>query len=272
MTKQHQILAVEPTRQKAADLQLADCTATFSKKDNLFSGRTRTLTMFGKDDTNTVELTAIEAKERADERVQYKVSGNLNYMAGIVGSWFDVVFAKELTNQQAVADVKVNGEVVISQAPATYLLFLENKLSKLRDLYAAIPTLAPGLNWEPAPDIGPQIWKTAETADIKTVKTIEHVRLSQTSDKHPDTFLPKDVIKNVGQYKDRKFSGMISVAAKAEIIARLDQLTMAVKDARQRANEADAVELKTSMNIFAYLHGEFHNENEVKAALAGTAS
>lgn len=269
MTKQHQILAVEPTRHAAAEKQLVECTNTFSKKENLFSGKTRTLTMFGKSDDNRVEFEALEAKERADDRVQYIVGGNLNYMAGVVGSWLDVLFAKEMTNQAAKADVVISGVTIVQGAPAVWLLGMENKLTKLRDLYAAVPTLAPGINWEPAPDIGQGIWRSPETSDVKTSKTVEHVRLPQSSDKHPDQYVPKDVIKSIGQYKDRKFSGMITVAAKAQIMARLDQLLMAIKDARMRANEVGAIEVKCSMDIFRFLHGEFHNEQEVLAAVSG---
>ena len=267
-TKQHQILAVEPTRQKASDLQLAECTNTFSKKPELFTGQTRVLEMFGKNDSNSVEMSAIEAKDTINTPVQYTVPQNLNYMAGIVGSYFDVVFQKECTNQDAAADVVIDGKTIIKNAPAVYLLGMETKLAKLRDLYASIPTLAPGVVWSEADEIGRNIHKSPQIKDVKTETLTEHVRLPQSSDKHPDQFVEKKTNKNVGQYTNQKFSGMMSVADKAELIARLDRLLMAVKDARMRANDVEAVTETCSMNIFSYIHGKFHNELEVKAATA----
>lgn len=268
--KQHAILAVEPTREAAAKKQLAECPITFANKHTLFTGNTRTLTLFNRDTTNQVEFDAIEAKDHVDNRVQYTVGGNLNYMAGIVGSWLDVNFTKEATNQIAKADVVIGGLTLIKDAPATYLLGLENKLGALRQAYEAIPTLAPGINWEPATDIGPEIWKGPEVSDTKTLKTTDQTLLKQSSDKHPDVLVNRDVIKNIGQYKDRKFSGMIPVAEKAAIIARFDQLLMAVKEARQRANDVNAVASKCSETLFGYLHGKYHDADKVKAALSGT--
>lgn len=266
-SKQHQVLAVEPTRQAAAEKQMTECANTFSKKDTLFTGDTRTLTMFGKDPGNTVVLEALEQKGSTKKDVQNTVPENLNYMAGVVGLWFDTLFQKELNNQTARADVVINGKTIIPGAPATYLLGLENKLSKVREVYVALPTLAPGIAWSPATDIGKNIWKGPLTTDVKTEKTTEHVRLTQSNEKHPDTFVAKEIINNVGKYIDQKFSGMISVAEKASMLARLDNLLMAVKDARMRANDVESTEVKCSMAMFEYLHGQFHDDKEVLAAV-----
>lgn len=268
MTKQHQILAVEPTRQAAAEKQLTECTTTFSKKETLFKGNTRILEMFGKDDTNSVEYTSLEAKDRVDNKVQYTVPENLNYMAGVYGAWLDVMFTKELTNQAAKADVVIDGVTVIEGAPATFLLGLENKMGKLRELYLSMPTLAPGITWTKAEELGPNLWRGSEETDMKTLNTDQQTLLKQSSDKHPDTLVTVKTVKNIGKYKKQEFSGMISVAEKASMIARLDRLLMAIKDARMRANDVDAIEKKCSMSVFQYLHSGFHDEQAVKQATA----
>jgi hypothetical protein len=268
-TKQHQILAVEATRQAAADKQMAECTNTFSKKENLFTAKTRVLTMFGKDETNATIMAALEAKDRITGAVQYTVPGNLNYMAGVVGQWYDVLFQKELTNQKATADVTVDGQLIFKGAPATFLLGMETKLNKLRDLYLAIPTHAPGVQWEPAPEMGVNIFKSPISKDIKMVKTMEHVRQQQSSDKHPDTFVQQEKTLPAGEFTDQSFTGMISVAAKASLIARLDKVMLAVKDARQRANDVEAVMDRCATGLFAYLHGTYHDVEAMKAAADG---
>lgn len=268
MTKQHQILAVEPTRQAAAEKQLAECTNTFSKKDNLFAGQVRTAKMFDQSPERLLETQAIEAKDAINTPVQYTVPQNLNYMAGMVGQWFDVILTKEATNQVAKADIVIDGTVILKDAPATFLLGMENKLGKLRDLYNALPTLAPGHDWVPAPDKGENIWKSPTETTMKTANIVKHVQLKQSSDKHPDTFEKTTDVVNVGVYTATKYSGMVSVAEKARIISRLDRLLMAVKDARMRANDVEAVEKRCAMEMFAYLHGGMHNANEVKAAVS----
>jgi hypothetical protein len=267
-TKQHQILAVEPTRKAAADTQLDDCTNTFSKKGTLFNGQIRTLTMFDSSPEKMAINEAIIRKDAIDTPVQNTVPDNLNYMAGVVGSWVDVVFTKEMTNQIAVADVVIDGKVIVQKAPATFLLFLENNLKKVRGLYEALPTLAPGIEWAPATDKGRNIFKSPAVSTLKTEKIVEMIRQEQRSDKFPDTFVEKSKDVPVGEYKATQFSAMISVADKAEILARFDRFLMAVKDARMRANDVQATLGKCSTDLFAYIHGGFHDELMVKAATA----
>lgn len=269
-SKMHQLLAVEPTRQAAAKAQLAEVTATFAKKPNLFEGQQRTLSMFDTSPEKATEVAAIQDKEKISQSVAYTVDQNLNYMAGLVGSWIDVLYRKELTNQTARADVVIDGKVIIKDAPATFLLAMENIIgTQLKDPYNAIPTLSPGIDWEKADSLGKFIFKSPKVKTIKTEKVSEFIKHQQTSDKHPDTFTEKFTDKNVGVYESQKFSGMMQVVDKAAVIARWQRLLEAVKDARQRANQAEVVMGNCAMNIFAFIHGDFHDENQVKAATAG---
>jgi hypothetical protein len=265
-TKQHQILAVEPTRAEAAKQQLAGCTKTFADKGTLFNGQVRTLRMFDDSPENAAVNAAIMAKDAINTPVQNTVPQNLNYMAGVVGSWLDVVMTKECTNQAAVADVVIDGVTIIEKAPATYLLFLENNLKGLRELYMALPTLAPGIDWAKDEARGKDIWKSPQATTIKTENIVEQVRLPQSSDKHPDQYVAQTRVKNVGEYKSMQYSAMITVADKAEIIARLDRFLMAVKSARMKANDVEAKLSNCSVNVFKYLHGSFHDDTIVREA------
>lgn len=267
-TKQHQILAVEPTRQAAADKQLAEIVKTFSK-EALFVGNSRRLELFNKGPENEVEYSALEAKDSVNNKVQAVVPDNLNYMAGIFGAWVDLLFQKEQTNQQAKADVIVDGAVIFTDAPATFLLGMETKLNKLRDVFLAIPTLATGIDWQPAPDLGVHVYKGPQETDMKSQKTQEQKLLKQSSDKHPDTLVTVDTNRNIGKYTNQKFSGMMSVVHKAALIARLDKMMMAVKDARQRANNTEASTSRCAEDMFQYLYREFFNLDEMKAATNG---
>jgi len=139
MTKLHEILAVESSLEKAATNLTAESIRTFSK-DNLFSGEVKTLTMFREDEQNqnTTEVRKLETT----------VMENLEYLVKPVSDWLDVVLQKDATNQLAKADIVLsNGTVVAKDVPATFLLGLESKLNKLREMYLQIPTLEPGIEW-----------------------------------------------------------------------------------------------------------------------------
>lgn len=268
MTKLHQLLAIEPTRQSAATKQIAERIATFKNKVTMYNGQTRILRMFGKDDTNRMELEAIEAKDYINTPVQATVPKDMNYMAGVVGGWLDTVLRKEFANQTAKADVIVDGVVLIKDAPALFLLGMETSLKQLRDVYEGAPTLPPGIEWVHAPEIGSNIYKmSAPDKDLKTLKVTDHKQLRQSTDKHPDTWVVVETAKNVGEFTVNKSTGVISVADKAALITRFDKLLMAIKDARTRANEVEVVMTnKCSDNVFRFLHGNWHDPEQIKVA------
>jgi len=268
-SRQHQVLAVEPTRQAAATRQMDERQKTFANKASLYHGQTRILRMFGRTETNSAEIDALEAKDLINTPVQATVRGDLNYMAGVVGSWWDTLHTKELTNQTAKADVVVDGVVVIANAPAVFLLGLENKLKRLREVYDAIPTLPPGFEYVLDPESGAGVYKLKEPIkDVKVVKATKHVQLKQSTDKHPDTWVTTETTENIGEYTNQKFYGVLSVADKAALLLRYDKFLMAVKDARQRANDVQVVQGNSAEAIFRYLHGDMFSAEIMKSASA----
>jgi hypothetical protein len=100
-------------------------------KENLFSGETKSLEMFRDEDKN---------QETQEHRVlESTVMENLDYLAKPVADYFNVVYQKDCANQEAKSDLVLDdGTVIAEKVPASFLLGLETKLNKLRDMYLQI--------------------------------------------------------------------------------------------------------------------------------------
>lgn len=177
-----------------------------------------------------------------------------------MAKYYDVVAQKERTNQEARADVKIDGVVIMADMPATFLLGMETKLKAWRAVLEAIPTMAPGVKWVPDTDAGPHIYKIEEPVkDVKTAKTVDHKQLPQPNANIPVTYVPIDVNKNIGEYTEWTSTGMISTADKAVLIDRLDKLLQAVKQARMAANDAELKMVAVGDNIMKYIFGVWYD-------------
>lgn len=246
MGKLHEILAVEKDKEVVARKLSEESKKTFGK-ENLFSGSLRTLKMF--DDA--------ESFNNTEEKSQLTttVSENLEYLINPLSNYWDVVLQKDLTNQQAVADIIVDGKTIATNLPATFLLGMETKLNKFREVLESIHTLTPGINW--TKDEGNEKAGVFVTVDkeksFKTQKDLEFKEASPATKEHPAQIAQLNVTKNVGEYELTKWSGLLTPINKAEKIARLDKLLAAVKKARQRANNVEIVEGTIGDSMLQYI-------------------
>jgi hypothetical protein len=223
--------------------------------------------MFGKTEENKVEFEALENKDRTDIKVAATVPDSLNYMATVVGRFYDVVFQKEATNQDAKADVVIDGKILISQAPATFLLGMETKLKDLRKVLEEIPTRTPAVEWVEDINAGKYLYKSKDSSkDVKTAKSQDHKMLPQPNTNIAVTYAVIENVKNIGSYDKSVFSGLISSADKAILIERLDDLLKAIKQARQRANAVEAKTGTVSKEVMGYLFGNWYDPEKANNA------
>lgn len=230
MTKLHEILAVESSLEKAANNLTQESVRTFGK-ENLFSGEVKSLEMFRDDDRH---LDSTEYR-----KLETTVLENLEYLIKPVGDHLDVVLQKDLANQDARADLTLDdGTVLVEQVPATFLLGLETKLNKLREMYLQIPTLEPGIDWVKDELEREGVYKARnDIVAYRTKKDIEFKVAYEATKEHPAQVQPIDVTVNVGKIITKKWSGKLSPLEKANMITRIDTLLKATKRARMRANE-----------------------------------
>lgn len=247
MPKLHELLAVENDVEKVSRKLVAESIKTLGK-DNLFNGQVRTLTHFNSEDALSDTQEPTELTTTVDE--------NINYVVDSLAEYFDVVYQKDLTNQQAVADIVIDEQVIAADVPSTFLLGMEKKLNSLRDLYTAIPTLQPGIKWQVAENEGAGIFQAANDIEqFKTKKDIDFKEVAPATKEHKAQIVQYEVVVNVGKYVTTKTSGMFTPLEKANRISRLDKILKAVKQARNRANATEVVRGKIGKSILDYING-----------------
>lgn len=252
MAHLHEILAVEGTLEGKAKAIIQEAEKVFAERHQLFQGRVRTLTLFTGDDATLKE--AQENAERQEQQIVTTVNTRLSYVWDSIVPWLDAVLQKETTNQTARADVVVDGNVVLQQVPVTFLLGLESKLRVLREMYVKLPTLDVAIPWVAAPDMGQDIVKSPEVTTLKQEKSEDHIVVVQPTDRHPAQVVTKSVNKTIGAYKLTVTSGMITPSTKSLWLSRIDKLLQAVKQARQRANEAELIDAHSGQVIHDFIH------------------
>lgn len=256
MSKLHELLAVEGDLEGTFKKILEETTTTFTKRADHFIGSIRHLEWFESDQPD-------HPKDHV--KMETTVNDKLSYQEGHVVKYFDALLQKEATNQEAVADLVVNGVTVAKDLPATFLLGLESRLKKVREVYASIPTLAPHIKWEKDESKGKGVWSRVHPEEtMKTEKVIKAQIL------YPHKFpkegekgepLPAQVDKisetrNVGKYVKNVWAGVLSPAEKSALLGRIDKLIQAVKKARQRANTTEVKKLTIGKELFDFIHAE----------------
>jgi hypothetical protein len=231
MAQLHELLAAEKTPTAAYNKVAEETLKKFAAPEHYFTGHTKSLSMIEKTPENEV----VEANGKEDKPVVTNVPETLAYMLDLFAKAEDVQHQKNLTNQVAKADVILDGEPVLTGVPVDTLLGLEARLSKLKSVFEAMPTLDSSRQWT---GTGGGYWETvAPEHGTKTEKRIIPIVMSAATDKHPAQIqaVTKDVI--VGQVTIQRRSGAATALQKANAIKRVDDLMVAVKKARMRANE-----------------------------------
>jgi len=185
------------------------------------------------------------------QRVQLIATETLRQAGRLLSELFDVTASKDWANTTAKADVVVDGEVLLEQVPATYLLFIEKQLGDLRTLITKIPVLDQADHW--SLDEGSQLYKTEPTETSRTKKVQRPIVLYPATPEHPaqTQLISEDQV--VGTWVTVKHSGAFPASRKAELLDRIERLSNAVKFAREQANSVEATRREVGERIFRYL-------------------
>jgi hypothetical protein len=167
------------------------------------------------------------------------------------GAWIDAALTKEMSNTQAITEFFLDPDIPGPMLSATALLNLEGKLTQFRDVLTLIPTLDPAVRWERVGDSDVHVSPSSTT--FKMQKTPDHHELAAPTKEHPAQvkFFWKET--PIGRFETTLRSGLLSEQEKRAMVARIDSLTIAVKQARQRANQVDIVEVKLADALFGYI-------------------
>jgi len=247
MAKLHEVLAVESDLEATSRKMVEEAEITFNKKADHFIEAHRRLVMFKEEDKNQ------ETEEH--KAMVTTVPQKLDYVSKSLVKYLDAVLQKDCTNQEARADLVVNGVTIAEHVPATFLLGLDSKLKKIREMYLQIPTLSPGVEWKRDDQSGPGVYVVANPeVKFKTAQTVMSKVLYDATDKHPAQIDKWTEQVPVGRYETVTKSGMMSSADKSALLGRIDDLIRATKRARSRANGQEVAKASIGNKIFDFIH------------------
>lgn len=250
MAKLHELLAAEKTPTSAWNQLEAETLKKFSNPSHFFDGHSKSLTMIEATEANK----NVEAQNREEKPVVTTVYDTLEYALGIFATAEDLQYQKNATNQVAKGTVMWRGKPLLEGMPVDELLGLEARLTRMRVLFTAMPTLDATKHWEAAPSIGKGVWQTKYPDEaVKTEKQVVPVEMSPATKEHPAQVqaVGKDVV--VGKFTTVKRSGATTAVAKSETIKNIDELLVEIKQARMRANETEATKTKIAEKLIAVL-------------------
>jgi hypothetical protein len=245
MAKIHEILAAEPNVKAKADTLLKEGMNTFKEKQGHFLGQER-----------TYQPREEGGEELPDENqeVVTTVPEKLDYVFESLIERLDLIASKEQSNTGAMADVEIDGVVILPGVCATNLLMMEKELKNWRDLILGSPTLKPGVHWNYDEKLGH--YKTNPIKTVKNKKVQDVLIKYEATKEHPaqTELISKDVV--VGDWITVLLSGAVPPKQKSDWLGRLDKLIIAVKKARQRANDILAADVKYGQILKDYIFND----------------
>ena len=245
MAKIHEILAAEPNVKAKAETILKEGIDTFKNKQAHFQGLIRTYHP-KEEDGETFPDETQEIVTTVPAKVDYVMKALINRL--------DIIVSKEHSNLTAYGDITIDGKILQAGVCATALLSMEKEVKNWRAFLLAAPTLKPGIKWNW--DKINNYYVSNEFETVKTRKVQEVLVKYPHTKEHPaqTEMITKDVL--VGSWKQTLIAGGWTPARKAKIIDKVDKLEIAIKEARQRANDTLAMDMKNGQTLTDYIFKE----------------
>lgn len=199
------------------------------QKPAMFVGYTKTYEPY----SQTGERAQTLAPET--QLVQYRVREVLAQARKAWGELTDLTYQADLGNQEARADIVVDGVVLKKDVPVTTLMFLLKTLTDVHTFVTHLPTPDLSVVWQYDEALG--LLRSKEpTITQKTAKVPKVLVKFEPTDKHPGQSEVYHMDEPIGEYRKSEFSGAVKVDAKVETLERLAKLLAALKEARETAN------------------------------------
>jgi len=145
----------------------------------------------------------------------------------------------------------VYNQVLVTGVPATYLLWLEKELTDLHTFITKLPVLDPSQVWEY--DAQRSVYATQPVETHRTTKIPTVLLKAEATDKHPaqTEVYNRDV--TVGFWSTTRLSGALPSDVVRALEDRVDDVRMAVREARTRANEIEVTQQHIAGNLLDYI-------------------
>lgn len=245
-TSLHEVLAAEKDRAKAADKAIEDVRAKF-RKGEMFEGKIRTLRMVNDSHPNKERMEAAESKEVP---VVTGVIETLDYALNLWAKAEDVRATKNATNCIAKSHLILDDRILLEDVPVDELMGLEKRLESLRALLSEVPSISARRAWRESSrwPIAGLLEAPPETAN-KTESTIYGIQLSPATEKHPAQIKEASRVDIIGTFTDISFTAALTTDQKAKVLSVMDDLIVACRAARNRANSVSIVDSKVGQAI-----------------------
>lgn len=224
MTKLNQIVAVVKGKKSQAKEALTSVYHSLQKRE-LFDGHSRHYESL---EENGEELPEEQVKLR------YDVPTAIHEAKEALSDLLNVTAIQDWGNTHAVADVVVDGNVLMKDVPATYLLFLEKQLDDIGSLVNKLPVLDLAYDWKKDSNRG--CYSTDQFKKNRTIKRDHYKEVSPATEQHPAQIAKVTEDVHVGTYTTVKFSGAIPADEKKDMLRKVRKVKEAVKFAREQAN------------------------------------
>lgn len=202
---------------------------------------------------------------RPQERRKVQVNGVvvLDEVAARLARLLDVTFTKEEADTEARADVEVDGQVLVEDAPVIYLLALDRELLKLRHLLEQLPLLDSAQEWEPE---GRGMWKTKGKVQQYTSRVRRVLQLAPATKEHAEQVESYIDDVPVGDATTVHFCGGFKPEQVRAAIARCRRVQDAVHVAIAEANTQPVTDREAGEVVTQYiLSGILGNEHKAQA-------
>jgi hypothetical protein len=192
-----------------------------------------------------------EKLPREHQKVQHTVAQLLVTAKEKWCELWDLTATQDHANQQARANIEVDGKVVLADVPVTTLLFLEKQINDVETMIGKVPTPDQSEDWQYDSNAG--LLRSEVSKSARTKKEPAHYVKYEATKDHPAQveYFMRDV--KVGTWDKTAFSGAMPTDTKNAILARLKKLKDAVKLARESANMLDAKPQKIGAAVFEYI-------------------
>lgn len=186
-----------------------------------------------------------------NQSVQSQVEELLRQFQQASKEMFDLCATQDWANTEAKADVVVDGQTLVANAPVSYLLFLEKQIEDIKTFINSLPVLDISESWRFSDQLG--LYTTEPKLTTKTKKVTKPVVLYEATKEHPAQVKESSEDVPEGTWRSTKLSGAISVSRQNELLQRLDKFYKAVVFAREQANSLTVTQRNVAEPIFNYL-------------------
>lgn len=186
------------------------------------------------------------------QQVQLSVPSVLDEVRDNLAQAWDITYTKEAANQDAKADIALDdGTIVLRAVPVTYLLYLEKQLTDFRTLAGRLPLLDPAQKWEFDATIN--AYAAEPRGTVRTKKIPRRFVKYDATPEHPAQVEVFNEDEIVGTWTTIQFSGAMPASERAAMLDRTEKLLMAVKKAREAANNMDVTNQTAAEPLLDFL-------------------